>query len=241
MGLMDKLLGGNVLYFPGCLTNYVFKDLKENYEKILKICGIRFIELGDIVCCGSPVKNAGYMNIFKDLARKNFKLFQKYHIKKIITNCPACYHVLAYEYPKVLGKKLEVEHASISIFKVLNKLKLTELKLRAVYHDPCHLGRYSGIYEEPRKILKAMGIELVEFEFNMENSFCCGGGGGVSANYPDLAEAMARERINQAKEIGVKNVITCCPLCYANLMKGAQDTDVKVIELSQLLIKAIKV
>ena len=94
MGIFDKILGGNTLYYPGCLTKFVAKDLKENYKKILRSLGIDFIELAEIeVCCGSPVLKAGYADDFKNLAEKNLKIFKEHSVKKIITNCPACFLV----------------------------------------------------------------------------------------------------------------------------------------------------
>ena len=104
MGMLDKLLGGNTLYYPGCMTKFVLKDIESNYEKILRKSGIDFIKLKDLeVCCGSPVLNAGYDNDFKTLAMKNLDVFKKHGIKKIITSCPACYKTFHKDYPKILS------------------------------------------------------------------------------------------------------------------------------------------
>jgi len=72
------------------------------------------------------------------------------------------------------------------------------------YHDPCHLGRYSGIYEEPREVIKLLGGKIVESLFNRENAYCCGGGGGVRANFPELAKAIAKKRVGSVPERVVK-------------------------------------
>ena len=82
-------MGGNVLYYPGCMCKFVLKDFQGNNEKILRKIGISFIKLKDIeACCGSPVLNAGYLNNFKTLAKKNHKIFKDHGVKKIITSCP---------------------------------------------------------------------------------------------------------------------------------------------------------
>ncbi|HID25899.1 MAG TPA: (Fe-S)-binding protein [Thermoplasmata archaeon] len=239
MGILERILGGNVLYYPGCMTKFLLKDVEKNYERILRSCGIDFIKLKDLeVCCGSPVKNAGYVKVFGRLVRKNFQVFKEHSVKKIITNCPACFHVISQEYPKfVKGWDIEVEHATVTIWKAMDEGKLKfkkSRKIRVTYHDPCHLGRYSGIYDEPRNILKALGYEIVEMEFSHENSFCCGGGGGVRANYPELSKSISLERIRQAKKTGVKVLVTACPLCYACL-KDVSRGKVKVLEISELL------
>jgi Fe-S oxidoreductase len=82
MKIFEKLIGGNVLYYPGCMSKFVTKDLAENYRKILRKIGIDFIELKDLeVCCGSPVLNAGYKEEATRLAEKNFKVFKEHSVK----------------------------------------------------------------------------------------------------------------------------------------------------------------
>lgn len=239
MKFFEKLKVGNVLYYPGCLKKFVARELGENYRKILRNIGIDFIELKDLeVCCGSPALNAGYKEDVKNLAQKNLKVFKEHSVRKIITSCPACFKVFSQDYPKLLEKwDLEVEHTVQTIAKAVKegKLKLSKKFNNIItYHDPCHLGRYSKIYEEPREILKFLGFETVEMEFSRENSFCCGGGGGVVGNYPELAEEIAKERIKQANKTKAKILITACPLCYVHLKKVAKDMEVK--EISEFFI-----
>jgi Fe-S oxidoreductase len=239
MKIFEKLIGGNVLYYPGCMSKFVTKDLAENYRKIFRKIGIDFIELKDLeVCCGSPVLNAGHFKEFEDLAKKNFSVFKEHSIKKIITGCPACFKTFKIEYQKVIKNfDIEIEHAIQTIWRAIEKGKLKLKKVnatKATYHDPCHLGRYSGIYEEPRKIIEALGYDLIEMKFAREKSFCCGGGGGVKSNYPLLAEEMAKERVKQAEETNAEILITACPLCYFCLKEASKK--MKVIEISDLII-----
>lgn len=244
MEILDKLLARNILYYPGCMTKFVLKDLEKDCEKILRKCGIDFIKLKDLeVCCGSPVRNAGYASDFETLARKNFDILKQHGVRKIISNCPACFKTFKQDYPEVLhGWNIEVEHLTQTIWQAIKKGKLKTKKpanTKITYHDPCHLGRYTGVYDEPREILKFLGYNLVEMEFNKADAFCCGGGGGVKANYPKLADKIAKERISQALKTGTKLLVTTCPLCYACL-KEAGKNKIKVMELSSLLIQRIK-
>jgi Fe-S oxidoreductase len=150
------------------------------------------------------------------------------------------------------------------------KLKLRKnLNMKVTYHDPCLLGRLSelyvpwngvikafgyhdppkqwrrgtyGVYDAPREILKAVpGIELVEMPRNEENAFCCGGGGGVPAAFPDLALWTARERLDEARATGAEAIISCCPFCESNFEKAIA-TDKGMIryhDLTELVVKAI--
>jgi len=237
MAFLGKLFAGNTLYYPGCLTKTVAKDLLENYKKILTKIGIDYIMLNDLeVCCGSPVLNAGFKEDARKLAEKNLAVFHDHGIKKIITACPACYKTFSQDYPKLLRKwDIEVEHITITIARAIKegKLKPREIKKSMTYHDPCHLGRHSGIYEEPRQIILATGAKLKEMELNKELAFCCGAGGGVMANHPELANSIAKERIEMAEKSGADELVTCCPMCYINLKNNSKK--MKVLEFSQLL------
>ena len=243
MGILEKILGGNILYYPGCMTKFVLKDLEDNYEKILRNCGIDFIKLKDLeVCCGSPVLNAGYEDDFKTLANKNSDVFKKHSIKKVITSCPACYKTFYKDYPKVLGEEwnIEVEHTTQTISQAIKNRKLKIRKIRkpvkVTYHDPCHLGRHCGIYEEPREILEALGYKIVEMRYNRENALCCGGGGGLKSNYPELSEKITKDVLKQAKDTKSGILVTACPMCYACFKKVAEGSRMKVMEISELII-----
>jgi len=232
---LSKILGGNTLYYPGCLTKFVAKDLKEKYEKILRKIGIDFIELSELEkCCGSPALKAGYLEDFKKAAEENLKIFKEHSVRKIITNCPACAMTFKIEYPKVVGKKwdIEVEHISKTIN---SKVKSQNSKLKnekVAFHDPCHLGRGLGIYKEPREIIKKLGYEISEMELSKNESFCCGAGGGVKSNEPELANKIGKDRIEQAKKTEAKILCTNCPLCYLHLKENTNEIEVKeLIEL----------
>ena len=103
------------------------------------------------------------------------------------------------------------------------------------YHDPCHLGRYSGIYEEPREVIKLLGGKILEMKFNRENAICCGGGGGLRANFPETAKAIAKKRVQHISE-EVNKIVSPCGLCYANI-KSATD---KSIEFSTFVLGKLR-
>jgi Fe-S oxidoreductase len=225
-GLFSKFTSGNTLYYPGCLTKFVLKDVEENYKKILTQLKIEYIMLGEMeFCCGSPVLNAGYEKEYNELVEKNREVLKKYGVGKIITNCPACYKMLKEQFPEI-----KVEHITQTIWKNIDKMKLKSFHEKITYHDPCHLGRHSGIYDEPRYILQALDFEVVELKNNRENSICCGGGAGLRTNAPQVAEKVAKML---GEEIKTEKIITTCPLCYVQIKEG---TDKQVLELSQVLV-----
>jgi Fe-S oxidoreductase len=224
-----KNLGNNTLYYPGCLTKGVLKKEHENYKEIFNILGVDFIMLPDKeVCCGLPVLNGGYKKDVRQLARKNFELFKKYNIKKIITNCPSCYHMFKDYYPKLIKEwDISVEHVSVVILNALRRnssLNFDNASAEIVtYHDPCHLGRYSKIYDEPRKVIEMLGGQIIEMKHNKETSLCCGGGGGVRANFPEIAKKEAMKRVAETPS-QAERIISPCGLCFSNL-KSSGDVE----------------
>jgi heterodisulfide reductase subunit D len=244
VGLFDKFkgMGGNILFYPGCLTKFVGTDLEENYKKIFNKIGLDFIMLKDLeVCCGSPIINSGHKKEAIELAEKNFKVFNDHGVKKIITACPACFHMFSKTYPSILKEwNIECEHATQIIATAIKNKKLNPKKLNTsiTYHDPCHLGRYSNVYSEPREIIYSVG-NLKEMTLNKNYSFCCGGGSGVKTNYPELAESVAKERVKMAEETKADCLTTSCPMCYFHLKESSNKIIVK--ELSELLLDEKKV
>ncbi|GAH00799.1 unnamed protein product, partial [marine sediment metagenome] len=106
------------------------------------------------------------------------------------------------------------------------------------YHDPCHLGRHSGIYEIPREVYKKIpGINFVEMKRNRENAYCCGAGGGVKIGYPDWSVEISKERLEEAKETGATVVSSTCPFCRTNLSDANDKFNMgfEVIDLIEIL------
>jgi Fe-S oxidoreductase len=237
MGIFKKLFSRNTLYYPGCLIKSVATDVNENYKEILKKLGIEFLEIDEFVCCGSPVLNAGYKEDYENLMAKNLALLDVYGIKTIITPCPACMKMLKIDYG--LEKQgIKVKHITEVLAENIHKFKeIKELGKNPkdiTFHDPCHLGRYCGIYNEPRQLIMKAGYQLQEFDKKGSDAECCGGGGGVKSNFPDISNEIAKKRLKGCK---TKMLTTACPLCYLHLKENASGIEVK--ELSEVLKEAL--
>jgi heterodisulfide reductase subunit D len=105
--------------------------------------------------------------------------------------------------------------------------------ITVTYHDPCHLGRHMEIYEPPRNILKAIPeVSLIEMKRNRNNAWCCGAGGGLKSQFPEMAVDIAKDRISEAIETQSSHVVTSCPFCERNLTDAiSQDAEIKVINI----------
>ena len=166
-------------------------------------------------CCGYFAEAAGFEEDFERIQERFTEIYGDVSGQEILSLCPTCTVTLRDRYD------LKVKHAIVALAERMEQLNPRQLDLKATYHDPCHLGRMLGIFDEPRDILRALGVEVVEMEHNRTFSNCCGGGGGVADTDPDLALEVAKNRVRDALEVGVETIITVCPTCEPTLLRAA--------------------
>ncbi len=223
-----------VLYFVGCTGSYDVnvEQVAINTVKILDAAGVDYGILGAKErCCGSVLLRMGDSE-FDRIAEENIKQFNTQGFKTMVTSCSGCFKTFKTDYSRVGKINFEVKHIVEFIIELIQsgKLKLkNEVKMKVTYHDPCHLGRHSSIYDAPRKLLNLIpGVELIEMERNRENSRCCGAGGGLKAAYPDIQNKISQARIKEAEATGATELVSACPFCYQGLQVGIQALDSKL-------------
>jgi Fe-S oxidoreductase len=198
---------GSMPVFIGC--QYLARpNQTKMYLKILEKLGVKPL-VKDEMCCGYPLYALGFRKEFAEHRKKFLEMFPE---KDIIALCPTCAAYIHEEYGK------NVKHITQAI---LEHIPEKNLGLKATYHDPCDLSRVMGITEEPRAILKKIGIEVIEMARNRKTSHCCGGGGGILMSDVNLSDDIALVRIKQAIATGAPLLITPCPTCEQVLKKAA--------------------
>ncbi len=237
-----------ILFFVGCAGAFDDrgKKIAKSFVNVLNKAGVNFAVLGTKErCCGDNARRLGNEYLFYNLAMENIELFKQYNVKKIVTTCPHGYYTLKNEYPKLGGDFFEVVHHTEFIKQLIDEGKLkiqNKINETATFHDSCYLGRHSGIYEQPREILKALGMELREMKRNRNYSFCCGAGGGMMW-VEEEGERMNRVRTQQAAETEAKDIVTACPFCMIMLDDGVKDLSLEekneVIDIVQLVEKSL--
>ena len=230
----------NTLYWPGCYSEAKLKSKVGQYRKIMKRLGIGCRVKTDMKCCGGVLINAGYDKEARKLIRENFDVLRDEGVKKIITSCPLCYKTFVQDYESMLPDwDIEVEFILIPVLeKLKNKYSFSEgsEKQKIIYHDPCYLGRYSGIYNEPREILKILGYNVKELAYTGGDSLCSGACGNLKHTDPDLADDLAHGLIKQIRLTGVKTIVTPDPHVYNHLKENLEGSDIEVFEFSDLLV-----
>jgi len=245
MGIFSIFRTSNTLYFPGCLTYFKFRDNFEVYQNVFSKLGIKFKIIDKKVCCGLPALEAGYEQEARKLARRNFEIFKEEEIKSIITNSPCCYKMFLQDYPEILPDwNIEIKNLWEII---LNKLEAKPWLIKerfeevVTYHDSCYLGRYCEIYDVPRRILKMIGYKIKEMSDSREKSICCGSCGGLQRVDSELADKIAKQRLLQAKRVGVKKIIVSSLDNYQLLKKNSEEIEIEVLELLEVLALALGV
>lgn len=232
---------GENLYFVGCSSSYASNRIARSLMMILDKVNFDFTVLGgEEYCCGDPLMRMGEESRARKLMNSNLAKFKELGVTRIFTSCPGCLKTLREHCPD----EFEVVHATQLLADLVKEGTIKfegELKKRIIYHDGCDLGRYSGVYEEPREILQSIpGVELFEFDYCRQEAICCGG--PLAAGYPDLSHRIAAQKVREAVEKGIQAIVTACPMCFINLKEGVkiEGASIEVQDIHTLLPRLMK-
>lgn len=219
---LDRSRGeGKVGYFAGCMTLLTPRTLTA-MEQLFRAAGeeVWWADREGGVCCGRPLKLAGETDSARKMMQYNTDLFRKHGITTLVTSCPICLKVFREDYAL---DGIEVLHHSEYILRLIRsgRLQLKHGTTRYTYHDPCELGRGSGIYDEPRAVIEAVG-ELLEPAETRENALCCGSSVANLAISDSQQVQIARSVTGELEATGAEVIVTACPLCKKALARGAQ-------------------
>lgn len=234
---IDRSLGtGKVGYFAGCMTLLTPRILA-SMERIFAASGeeVWWADREGGVCCGRPLKLSGETDAARKMMTYNTELFRRHGIRTLVTSCPICLKVFREDYDL---KGIEVLHHSEYILRLLHsgRLSLTHGTARFTYHDPCELGRGSGIYDQPRAVIEAVG-ELLEPADTRENALCCGSSVANTAIDDGQQKAIARNVAEELEATGAETIVTACPLCKKAIGRAAT---AQVQDLAEIVAANIK-
>lgn len=235
------------LLWVGCAGSFDdrSKKVSVSLSKILQKAGVSFAILGvEEKCTGDYARRVGNEMLFQMMAEANIATLNGYNIRKIITACPHCLNSLAHDYPQ-MGGNYEVIHHAEFIDRLVRqgKIKLKRsLEGALTYHDPCYLGRYAGVYEQPRSILRSVSRDGVkELERNGRESFCCGAGGGRMWMEETIGKRINMERSEEIVGLNVPNVAVACPFCLTMIEDGmkelGREESIRTMDIAELVEK----
>ncbi|MFC1916519.1 (Fe-S)-binding protein [Chloroflexota bacterium] len=238
----------DTVFFVGCAPYFdvMFGDLgvktvegSKGALRLLNRAQVPFALSPNERCCGRDLLLIGDTDGFLALARANMNEFNKRSVRNIITSCPECYYTLNVDYPKFLQNwDINVMHMTEVIAPLIDtgQLTLGGFKQKVTYHDPCTLGRYSRIFDQPRRVLESIdGLEIVEMVDAREKALCCGASPWAYCN--SVNKEIQKERLAQAVATEANVLVTACPKCQIHLkcaQKNAENNDVCQIEIRDL-------
>jgi len=234
----------DVVFFVGCVSSYypMAYKIPQSMAKILELANIDFTLLGGAEwCCGFPLIGAGFREEIQELIAHNVEGVKATGARSVVFVCPACYHTWEEEY----HTDLQLFHSTQFIVKLIKegKIQFREEKIKVTYHDPCDLGRVSGIYSAPREILRSMpGVEFIELKDHGERCKCCGGGGLLEMTDPEIQGALAKEKIEQIKATGADLVVTACQQCIRTILSISRrmKIPVKAFYIGEFVLKQMR-
>ena len=239
-----------VLLYTGCTmpSSQSLSSRARKAAEILSKAGVDFAILGkDEPCCGSVQKRIGDRELASEMMEENIELFNSLDCEKIVTLCAGCANMLKNDYGQARTElKPKVLHIVEFLPKLIAEGKLqfkNERPLTVTYHDPCHLGRHMGVYNQPRTILNGLpGVKLIERAATKENTICCGAGGGMRIfESGKIAEKIGQAAVESALHTGAEALVTACPFCEMNLEAAARnrDTLIPVYDIVDLVYERV--
>jgi Fe-S oxidoreductase len=237
-----------VLLWVGCGGALIERNQRVTRAtaQLLAQAGVKFAIMGrEEKCTGDPARRIGNEFLFETLAKENVRNLNKYEVKKVITACPHCFNTFKNEYPQY-GGMFEVYHHSEYLARLVEEGRLrpvAESDKKITFHDPCYLGRQNGVYDAPRELVQISSrVGAVEMERSRSQSFCCGGGGGMSFVDEPAGQRVNQNRAQEAIDTGADVLAVGCPFCMTMMEDGINarrgERDVKVMDVSELLWEA---
>ncbi len=201
----------------GCMGSYDPKgrEIVADLARVMNYLGASFGVLRKEKCTGDPVRRLGNDLLFQQLAEENLATLAQNKVKKIITICPHCVRTIQEDW-KAFGTPPPIEHHSEFLARHLHELPSIQNQEKIVFHDPCYLGRYRNVYDEPRSVA-ALGGNVVEAERHHERSFCCGAGGGLAFLGEETGQRVSQVRAAELTATGATTIAAACPFCNSML------------------------
>ncbi|RJP73509.1 MAG: (Fe-S)-binding protein [Candidatus Abyssobacteria bacterium SURF_17] len=239
-----------VSVFIPCLVDLFLPEVGEAAFLLLRHIGLQPLYHKEQTCCGQPAINSGYVKQAKKAAKHFIEVFE--NDDTIVSPSGSCVHTVRHRYPELLqdepswlsraeqlaSRTYELSQYLVDILGMENVGAVSES--RVAYHPSCQLLRGLGISDQPRKLIRAVkGTELVPME---RETACCGFGGEFANDYPEISEAMVKQKVKHYIASGADILVTCDPGCLLNIggYLSRHHPEKKIVHLATFLANALR-
>lgn len=208
--------------------------------KVLKHLKITFGVLKKEKCNGDPARRLGNDLLFTTLAEENIETISQSKVVKLLSICPHCVRTMSVDWREA-GRTVEIEHHSELLARYKDHLPAASERGKVVYHDPCYLGRYRGIFDEPRDVL-ARSVDVLEAPRHRERSFCCGAGGGQMFLGEEKGKRINTARAEELVATGAETVAAACPFCasmFRDALKTVSEAPPQLLDIVQIVARGL--
>jgi len=229
----------------GCMGAYdpQGREIIAAFARVMKHLGTTFGVLQKEKCTGDPARRLGNDLVFQQLAESNLQTLKQNKTTRIVSICPHCVRTISTDWLEH-GQAPPIEHHSEFLARHLDRLLKSSgpnSKNDIVYHDPCYLGRYRNIYDQPRDVLARSG-QVVDPPRSRERSFCCGAGGGLAFLGEEQGERVSHNRARELAATGADTVAAACPFCntmFRDALAAVSTTPPKVLDIAQIVAASL--
>jgi len=225
----------------GCMGAYdpQGREIIAAFARVMKHLGTTFGVLQKEKCTGDPARRLGNDLVFQQLAESNLQTLKQNKTTRIVSICPHCVRTISTDWLEH-GQAPPIEHHSEFLARHLDRLPKSS-GADIVYHDPCYLGRYRNIYDQPRDVLARSG-QVVDPPRSRERSFCCGAGGGLAFLGEEQGERVSHNRARELAATGADTVAAACPFCntmFRDALAAVSTTPPKVLDIAQIVAASL--
>lgn len=225
----------------GCMGAYdpQGREIIAAFARVMQHLGTTFGVLQKEKCTGDPARRLGNDLVFQQLAESNLENLKQSKTAKIVSICPHCVRTISTDYQEH-GQAPAIEHHSEFMARHLDQLPKSKGD-DIVYHDPCYLGRYRNVYDEPREVLARSG-DVINPPRARERSFCCGAGGGLAFLGEEQGDRVSHNRARELAATGAGTVAAACPFCntmFRDALNAVSPAPPKLLDIAQIVAASL--
>jgi Fe-S oxidoreductase len=227
----------------GCMGAYdpQGREIVLALARLLRHAGVTFGVPRKEKCTGDAARRLGNDLAAAQLAESNIETLRAAKVGRMVSICPHCVRTIGTDW-REYGVAFDIVHHSELLARLGARLPAAQAPPgKVVFHDPCYLGRYRDIYDEPRRVLRRY-TDVIEPPRARERSFCCGAGGGQMFLGEEKGTRVNLTRAEELMATGAAVIGTACPFCqsmFRDALGTLSQAPPQLLDIAQIAAAAL--